>query len=231
MLLRLIVGLALLGFVYSIIRAVFFPPKALPEGKLSKDELRRLEQLAKSEARLGEALGLRREIHRVIEEHPSTESDAGAALEARVDAVTRQLLEQSTTRQKVESALRRFDPNAHAEEILEAETKLTGTTDPANREALQETVDKLRRQSEHLERLRGRRDQLENAERQIVVELRNVHLALLDAASSKAGLGDDRVQEIRSSLQEAVETLRQSTDADEELTRALRAAERSQTEG
>lgn len=231
MLLRLIVGLALLGFVYSIVRALFFPPKALPEGLLSKDELRRLEQLAKSEARLREALGLRGEIHRVIDEHPSTQSDAGSALEARVDGATRQLLEQSTTRQKVEAALARFDANAHAEEILEAETRLAAATEPASREALRSTLSKLGSQSEQLERLRGRRDQLENAERQIVVELRNVHLALLDAASSKAGLGDDRVQEIRSSLQEAVETLRQSTDADEELAHALRATERGQTEG
>lgn len=226
MLLRLIVALALLGFVFSIVRALFFPARKLPDGRLTKDELARLKQLAKSGGRLQEALGLRGEIHRVIDEHPSAEGSAGTELEAHVDAVTRQLLEQTTARQKVETALSRFDANQHAEEMLDVETKLAEESDPEAREELGRTLEKLRSQTEHLDRLRRRFDQLENAEKQIVVELRNVHLALLDAASSKAGLGDDRVQEIRASLVEAAKTLRQTTDADEELARVLRQAER-----
>ena len=207
MLLRLIVGLVLLGFVYSVVRATLFPKKSLPGGRLEKDELTRLRQLAKHSPRVQEALALRDDIHRVIEEHPSSRGESGAELEARVDAVSRQLLEQTSTRIKVEEALRRFDANTHAEEILES------------------TLERLQSQGEHLERLRRRLEQLEHAEKQIVVELRNVQLALLDAASSKAGLGDERVQEIRVGLAEAAETLRQTTDADEELTRLLRGAE------
>jgi hypothetical protein len=230
MLLRLIVGLVLLGFVYSVVRATFFPKKALPGEKLKRDELTRLRQLAKGSPRVQEALSLRDEIHRVIDEHPTSQGDSGIELEARVDAVTRQLLEQANTRAKVEGALARFDANTHAEEILDAETKLAAETDADSRTALKETLARLQSQGEHLDRLRRRAEQLEHAEKQIVVELRNVHLALLDAASSKAGLGDDRVQEIRTSLAEAAETLRQTTDADEELTRLLRGAE-AQREG
>jgi hypothetical protein len=229
MIVRLIVALALLGSAFWLVRKLFFAPKALPDAALSKDELNRLKQLAKVGGRVQEVMGLRDEIHRVLDEHPGAGGDAGVELEAKVDMVSRQLLEQTTTRDKVEAALRRFGANKHAEEILEAETRLVDETDAENRAALKSTLEKLQTQSEHLERLRGRAEQLENAEQQIVVELRNVHLALLDAASSKAGLGSDRVHEIRSSLVEATETLRQTTDADEELARVLRQAETEPT--
>lgn len=214
MLVRLFLLLGLIAGVTAAVRWLRQPRAlgsgaraALPPGVDDTSEMR--------EARL-----LATQIDEVARQHADSAEGVDAA-RGEVEAVLSALAQQLALRARIDAVLSETHAEAVESELAAAEARCAAATTDEAREAAGRTRDRLQAQQGHLGRLRGRRAVLDDGARQIVVELRNLHLSLLDAASSSAGIGDARLAELRRHLVDAADGLRRQAAAQEEIDRML----------
>ncbi len=213
LILFLIAGLA----IYVGIRW-FRARKLLGSGGLNVIELNELMKLAKRAPRLDAALKMRVLIV------DTAAPEARERVARRVDDALRRLAKQEELTQKIASALEGIDRKKLDAQIDDARVEAETSSDLDRREKERERLRGLETQAEQAERLTTRRADLQSGAERILVELRNLHLAMLDASSSEAALESEPVKHALSELEDTSERLRQEATADEEVNRMLRAA-------
>lgn len=210
MLFRLILFLAVAAGVAIFVR--YTRAKQLNRsGGLDVFEIERLMKLAGDSQRLKEAMVLRVSI---VEATPPSEKKA---ISARVDGVLRRLAQQEILRGRVVKTLATTDKAALELQIAEAEA-----------DAKTALAKQLSTQLTQLRELHVREDELDDVNHRLLVELRNLHLALLNASSSEVALESQGVSSALAQLEETSESVRQKTSADAEVERLLKAAVSSQ---
>lgn len=213
LILFLVAGLA----IYLGVRW-FRARKLIGAGGLNVIELNALMKLAKRAPRLDAALKMRVVIV------DAAAPDARQRVAARVDDAIRRLAKQEELASKIAGALEGIDRKALDAKIDDARVEAETATDLDRREKERERLRGLETQAEQAERLTARRSDLQSGAERILVELRNLHLAMLDASSSEAALESEPVKHALSELEDASERLRQEATADEEVNRLLKAA-------
>jgi hypothetical protein len=187
--------------------------KQAASGELTNAEWSRFERLSERAQHMQEALELRRKI-------ADAAANANTSFRPEVDDVLRHLAKQIETGEQIAGAIRELGGERLAGELDAAETRAREATDEEARRLAESTVDRLLEVRDNVEKLKKRREELETASHHLVLELRNVHLAVLEAASS-AGIADDRAQEIRQKLAAASDALRAQASAEQEVARLL----------
>lgn len=187
-------------------------------GGLNVLELREILQLAKGSQRLEAAVLLRVNI---VEAATAEEK---ASMTQRVDDVVRRLARQENLHQKIKGVLAENDPDNLIRAQDELRGRLARTPGPEEKVILEDKLAALHTQEEQLGRLKKRLSELDDAADRAVLELKNLHLALLEASSVEAAASGDRVTSALGHLEEASESLRQKAQADDEVDRLLRAA-------
>jgi len=196
-------------------RLVAAPEPPPPPPPLEGEELSRLEGQAVACTPLSKALDLR---GRVLELCP-LEDDS---VRGQVDEVVRHMGRQADARARVARALTEGDSDQLRDDIERARDRLDAAEDDEDehRRARQALV-ALEDRREHLRRLETRGDEIDGAFESLVVELGNLHLALVDAASSRAAAKSGRLAEVRGRLRLASDDLVRRTEAEEEVERLL----------
>ena len=215
MLLRLILFVALVGVAWAG-AAWWRRSRALgdggAEGMLGMREFDQLRKLSKLHPRIEQAIKLRLNIVSITPKPQQLETSI------KVDAALRRLKEQITLRTRVNEALASIDRERLAREAKGAEAQAADASedDPVHGISAQ-----LNLQLEQVERLEARSKALDQGADRILLLLRNLNLALLESASSKATEGD-KVSQMLADLEDEGDTLRRTTEAEEEVARLLR---------
>ena len=201
-----VIGAGVVGLAVAR-RLAKAPEPPPPPPPLSTDELARLGVLAKGSSPLSKALDLRR---RILELCPR-EDDAARG---QVEEVVRHMGRQADARARVARALTEGDPDALQLDIERARERLDAAEDDEDehRRARQALI-AFEDRREHLRRLEIRGEEIDAAFESLVVELGNLHLALVDAASSQAAAKSGRLTEVRGRLRLASEDLVRRTEA------------------
>lgn len=192
--------------------------KLIGSGGLNVVELGALMKLAKRAPRLDAALKLRVLI---VE---TAAPDDRRVVAKRVDDVVRRLAKQEELAEKIHAALAGIDQKKLAAQIDDARVEAETASEPDERDRQRERLRGLVTQAEQAEKLTLRRRDLDSGADRILVELRNLQLAMLDAKSSEAALSSVPVQHALTELEDVSEGLRQEAAADAEVNRMLRAA-------
>lgn len=211
----------------AVVRALYRPPPPPPPPPpLEAGELEELNALAAAtdNGSLAEALDLRSKIGELA---GARERDLEVA--GRIDGVLRQLGRQVRTRARVEETLGEFDEGRMELDMMEARGRLRGAVDEQGRTLATQSMERLQSQQSLLDRLHVRLSELDQASRDTALELRNVHLALLDAASSREGLRGAKLAEVRQALGRAGDDVSLRTEAEEEVERLLRGGDETDT--
>lgn len=217
MLIRLILFLALFAGAFAVFR--FLKAKRLDRsGGLDVFEIERLMKIANGSQRMKQAMALRLNV---VGAAPTAEKKA---ISAKVDGALRRLAHIEQLRQKVKKALESADRRA-----LEGRAALlreeAAATEGERAEAKLELAAKVDTQVEQLKQLYLRDDELDEAADRVMLEMNNLHLALLNASSSEASSDTGSVANALAQLEETSEGLRQQTSAEEEVERLLKAAQ------
>ena len=222
MLIRLILFLIVAAGVTVYIR--YARSKRLDRaGGLDVFEVERLLKLAERAPRLKEAMVLRVSI---VEATPSAER---RAVSARVDGVLRRLARQERLRDRVLETLAATDQAALRRQLAAAEADAeAAAADEVRAASKRALAQQLSTQLAQLTELHRREDDLDEVNHRLLLELRNLHLALLNASSSEVALESQGVASALSQLEETSEAVRQKTSADAEVERLLKAAASSQ---
>lgn len=196
--------------------------RLLGKGGLNLVELNEMMKLAKKSKRIDAGLKMRVLIVEAAgpEERPS--------IAKRVDAVIRRLAKQEEMAKKISEALEGIDVETLRGKIADLRVDAETDSDIAARRRAEEHIDSLVTQADQFDKLDARRKELHRAAERIMVELKNLHLAMLDAKSSAASLESEPVKHALTELEEAGETLRRETAAEDEVNRMLRVAGRRQ---
>ena len=218
MLIRLILFMAIVGGLGALFTWWRAQARALPSGaaRLGLGEFEQLRKLAKKYPRLEQAIQLRINVVQLADD------DNKAELSNKVDAALRRIGEQLTLRERIVETLAQLDRDRLAREAAGAQAQAASAEpdDPVHGLATQLGV-----QLEQVDRLATRQKDLDAAADRIVLLLRNLNLALLEAKSSRAGSDGDRVRTVLADLEDAGETLRQTTEAEAEVARILGASQ------
>lgn len=185
MLLRLAEFALLLGALgwasASVWRLFRAPPvRATQQAALTAQELKDLRARAATHNGVKEALALRDGMRAFIGDVP----DVGDA----VDAALRQLSAEAALLEGIERALVESNEARRAADVLAAQSRLRDATSADERALAQDILAGLERQRTATEALERRRDLVTGSIARAVIELREIRLALLDAAASPAGL-------------------------------------------
>lgn len=223
MLIRLILFIALIagGFLaYRFARA-----KKLDRGSGGLDvfEIERLMKIADGSVRLKQAMALR---INVVEAAPDKEKKA---ISHRVDGALRRLAHIEQLRDRVKKTLQGADKRALSDRAatLREEAK---SAEPERREGKEKLAEQLETQVEQLSQLYLRDDELDEAADRLMLEMKNLQLALLNATSSEASSETGSVATALAQLEETAEGLRQQTSAEEEVEQLLRVAQAQQSQ-
>lgn len=192
--------------------------KLIGSGGLNVIEMNQLMKLAKRSQRLDAALKMR-----VLIVDAASEGEKANFAE-KVDTAIRRLAKQEELHHKISAALDGIDKKALAAKVDDARVDAEVATDFDERDRKQNELRGLETQAEQVDKLEARKQELHDAAEHIMVEIKNLHLALLDASSSKASLENDAVKMALAELEDSAETLRQETAAEEEVNRILRVA-------
>ncbi len=227
MLFRLLVLAIVIGLGIMSLRRWSKKMAAAALGELSAGEVAELvaQAQASSSKTLTEALRIRAEVHKILADDKA-HAETAAELGAQIDRALSQLSRQHTALERIGRALGALDLNALAEAERQASEAVAGAAAPEARAEAQRTLERVQLQRTQLEQLGKRRRELESGGAQIILDLQNLHLALLDAASSREGIGSDAVRALRDRLGEATRDVALATQAEAEISRAM-AAERS----
>lgn len=219
MLVRLILFLFFGGVAFACFRWLMHQRKQALKAP-ARSELKALPEVAAYSRPMKSALALKTSIAEAI-----PKSDGGTMEE--VETTLQHLARQEALRRKIDETLDDLRP-----EDIEVRLARAKREAPKSEEEIlsqQTLIQRLETQAEQLERLTRRAETLKAASEQIVVELRNLHLALLEASASEASLSQNHVQAALSQLRESTESLRHQAEAAQEVEALLR--DRSINEG
>ena len=217
MLLRILLGLTVLWVLWRTGRRLGLTPgRRSGPRRLTSTEIIELGLLAENTPALAEALTLRA---RIVE---LALGSGWRSVAAQADEAIRQLGAQAETRRRIEKAVDDLESGRLRRELDASKQLAAGAAGEDDRRAAEARSERLEVQIERLQRLSERWGELERASQEIVLELRDVHLALLDAASSKADLGSDTARQMRSRLELITDEMRRSAHSDEDVARILR---------
>ena len=165
--------------------------------------------------RMDRAQAIRAKITELIARHGDKEASAALATQE-VDAVLSQLNEQLDLRVRIDRALEAVAARSRPQPAA------AGEPDDASELAMANArmADRLEAQQEQIARLRQRRELLDQCAEQTLVELENLHLALLDVLSSGSG-PSTRLDDARRALGEASERLSVQASVDAEVQQLL----------
>lgn len=187
-------------------------------GGLDVFEIERLMKIAKTSQRVQAAMVLRVNI---VE---AASADEKKSVSAKVDAVLRRLAQQESLRQRVKETLGKFDLGKLKVQLTKAEADADGAD--GERKLLKDgLVRQLKTQIDQIMALYTREDDLDAHAERMMMELKNVHLALLNASSTEAVSDAGSVSQALAHLEETTEELRQQTSAEAEVDRLIRAAQ------
>lgn len=217
MLIRLILFLTFVGAAWTVIAVWRRVAHQLRAGYAGLDmaEFEQLHELATDHPRLRHALQLRINIVQVAAETDKRE------LSTKVDSAIRRLGQQIQIKRRIATTLAEIDRDRLSREVAGAQAQ-AATADPDA--PIKALAQQLEVQLEQVDRLDRRQKALDSAADHIVLLLGNLNLALLESASSEATEDSDRVQSVLADLEEAGETLRRTTEAEEEVARMLKAS-------
>jgi len=219
MLIRLVLFLVVAGFG-GLFAYRFLRSKSLSRsGGLDVFEIERLMKLAEGSQRLKGAMMLRVNI---VEAAPSADKKS---VSTKVDGALRRLAQVEVLRQRVRKTLGASDQDKIRGQLAQAETEAQNL-DPERAEGKQRLAQQLQTQLEQLKQLHLREDELDESGHRLMVEMNNLHLALLNASSSEASAETGTVASALNQLEETSEAFRQKTSADEEVERLLKDAAR-----
>lgn len=217
MLFRLILLIIAVMLIYGGVR-YWRSRRMLESGGLNVFEIDRMTKIAERSPLLKTAMMLR---VNVVE---ASSVEDKKALGDRVDGVIRRLARQEDLKAKISKALAEHDDDVMERRVEEARRELEQAQTDDEREARRHLVAQLETQKEQLEQLRNRARELDALSNRIVLELRNLHLALLNASSSEAADSTNgTVQSVLNHLEEAGEELRQKAHAEDEVRKLIRA--------
>lgn len=220
MLIRLVVFLLLLG-VGGLLAFRFTKAKSLNRsGGLDMFEIERLMKLSDGSQRIKGAMMLRVNI---VEAASASDKKTVAA---RVDGALRRLAHVEVLRQRVRETLAASDQAQIRGLIVEANEEVD-KAGPMRAEGKRKLAHQLQTQLDQLKELHLREDELDEAGHRLMLEMNNLHLALLNASSSEASAETGSVASALDQLEETSEGFRQKTSADEEVERLLKAASAS----
>ena len=143
------------------------------------------------------------------------------ALRSQVDEVVRHLGRQADVQQRLRRALAERRPGELDATLAEAQGRLSGAEGEEARALARQAVAGLELRREHLTRLNERTAEVETVVSTLLVALGNVHLALVDAAASRAAAKSGALGQVRARLDEASTDLERRTRAEEEVERLL----------
>lgn len=219
MLIRLVLFLIVVGFG-GLFAYRFLRSKSLAgSGGLDVFEIERLMKLAQGSERLKGAMMLRVNI---VEAAPAADKKS---VSAKVDGALRRLAQVEVLRQRVRKTLGASDQDKIRGQLAQAESEAQNL-DPERAEGKQRLAQQLQTQLDQLKQLHLREDELDESGHRLMVEMNNLHLALLNASSSEASAGTGTVASALNQLEETSEAFRQKTSADEEVERLLKEATR-----
>jgi len=199
------------AILQGVVRLLVKPPEEKPPPPLTDGEVAQLWAL--EAPRVADALELRTRIHELAGDDE--------AVRGQVDEVLRHLGRQADVQARLNRTLAERRPEDVEEALARATARLQETTDDAARDAARKALEGLKLQREQLARLDARQGEVAAAEEALVVALRNVHLALVDAASSRAAAKTGTLEETRARLELAGADLLRRTEAEEEVERLL----------
>lgn len=169
--------------------------------RITRDELRELTRQARRSSPLERALGLRAKITEALEGRRDR-----ADLGRRVDEAIRRLASQARLRGRITEALEsRGSVPAHD---------------------VDEEVSAFEERQVSLQRLAGKAEELDRSLEQGVLELSNLHLALLELSAAEAIEVSGALDEALGELESAGERARQDREAEAEVARFLAARTR-----
>ena len=212
MLVRLILFIAAIGALWAAVAWWRNIPRL--QSGMGIGEFERLRKLARTHPRLEQALQLRVNVVQAADE------DERAELTRKVDSAVQRLGEQLTLRDRITRTLDGIDRERLAREVAGARAQAADADvdDPVHALAEQLTV-----QLEQVDRLGERKKGLDAAADRLLLVLRNLNLALLEAQSTRATEQSDRVRTVLADLEDAGELLRRTTEAEEEVAKVLAA--------
>lgn len=219
MLIRLILFVFVIVGVIAAVR--FVRSKRLDRtGGLDVFEIERLMKIAKGSQRLEQAMALR--VH-IVEAAPA---DDKKAVSAKVDTALRRLAHIEVLRERVKKALQQQDKRALSERASSLRDE-ADEAEPERAEAKRQLASQLDTQVEQLDQLYLRDDELDESADRLMLEMNNLHLALLNATSSEASSSSGSVAGALRTLEETSESFRAQTSAEQEVERLLVAAQKS----
>lgn len=221
MLMRLIILAIAIGLGIMALRRWSKRMAAASVGDLDRGQLAEVQALAAKAKPLAEALRIRAKVHEILLDDKTRGAENAGEIGRQIDQAIWQLSRQHLTLDRIKGAVEGLDLNALADTEARAQEALAGSSDPAAREEARRTAERIHLQRTQIEQLARRRRELEAGGAQIVLDLQNLHLALLDAASSRAGIGSESVRALRERLGEATRDVATATQAEEEIERAL----------
>lgn len=224
MLMRLIIIAVAIGLGIMALRRWSKRMASQSIGDLSSGEIEELKAMAAQVKPLAEALRIRGKVHEILLDDKTRGAENAAEIGQQVDRAIWQLSRQHLTLDRIRGAVDGLDLGALADAERRAHEALASAAEPEAREEARRTSERAALQRTQLEQLARRRRELEAGGSQIILDLQNLHLALLDAASSRAGIGSEAVRALRERLGEATRGVATVTQAEEEIERALGAS-------
>jgi hypothetical protein len=182
--------------------------------RIGDGELKRLAKIGRDMPLLVEALEVRQKIH----------SAGGAdALLDDVDAAVRTMGDQAKARLRLAGAIADLDGSTSDEKLAELEVEASTTNDPHKQEVFERKLAQAERQRKTADDMRSRQSALKAAQEKLVLELKDVHLALLEHNAQSAD--GPETQLLRERLNDASEEMRLRAQAMDEVKGLLAAAE------
>lgn len=181
--------------------------------RLGDGEVKRLSKIGRDIPLLVEALQTRQKIHA---------AGGPDGLLDDVDAAVRTMGDQAKTRLRLSGAIDDLERASSDQRLAELEVEASTTSDPTVQEVMERKLKQAERQRKTADEMRGRQTALKAAQEKLVLELKDVHLALLEHQAQAAD--GPETQLLRERLNDASEDMRLRAQAMDEVKGLLEAA-------
>jgi hypothetical protein len=186
------------------------------EGALTEGELRLLGALAAEHPRIGRALALRSRILGAVGRREPGPSGA------RVDGIVRLLGQHEARIEEIAEAMAAGPAEGAQRTRYELRGRLAECASPDEQRSLRERIAALEARERNLARLAQRRGLLSSDAERCLVALENLWMTALDAPVEGAGAPTSQLAAALDELDERSRSLRDQTEADEEVAQLLR---------